>query len=586
MKRKAYLAALLLTAAARVALAGTTHIHDFLPANSDGTPATGSVVLTWPTFTGTDGVVVKAGQRAVAINAGILDLTLPANPSGVNYSATFYLSAKTFRQTWHVPDSTPVLTLANIISVPPTAPGALTGPYKVDPGGISPGGGLPGQVMTLNSLLQWAPAASTGAAIGTPGPIGPIGPIGRTGPTGPLGPQGVPGLAGIPGPPGAGGPPGVPGPVGPAGPAGANGAAGPVGPPGVAGATGPAGPNNNLGGQPVSSAVPTDGQVVAYSAANAQYQPTTFLQEETRRLQVSALKPATATTANVAPGATTQLLSLSGSGNVSMIQLAIVALGGSAADQNDATINSTIQICTNGEAAPCQHSDLGTFFLLHGIPTPPFNYSDNFTVTQYNGSQFGAFRRIMIPFTNGITISIINKSTVASGSIYSQVYYYAGTPGTQITGTRKKVFHMATVPFTALSQYAPIDLANITGRGQIEGVNLFVYEQTGNQPGWLEGDMAWTVDNNVASDVLGTEDFFGGQFYWNQLAYASDSWGVIKNGTFAGAYYATGMYRLFNKDPMTFNQNFKLTWHNGHVNQGVPPGTVNVSAIVFYYLDN
>ncbi|MCU1263213.1 MAG: hypothetical protein JWO80_6098, partial [Bryobacterales bacterium] len=46
---------MLLTAVVRVALAGTSHIHDFLPANSDGTPATGSVVLTWPSFTGTDG---------------------------------------------------------------------------------------------------------------------------------------------------------------------------------------------------------------------------------------------------------------------------------------------------------------------------------------------------------------------------------------------------------------------------------------------------------------------------------------------------------------------------------------------------
>lgn len=191
----------------------------------------------------------------------------------------------------------------------------------------------------------------------------------------------------------------------------------------------------------------------------------------------------------------------------------------------------------------------------------------------------------MIPFNNGITISIINKSTVASASIYSQVYYYAGTPGPQISGTRKKTFHMATVPFTAVGQFAPIDLVNITGRGQIEGVNLFVYAASTGTPSWLEGDMAWVVDTAITADVLGTEDFFGGQFYWNQLSYASDSWGVIKNGSFAGSYYATGAYRLFNKDAMAFDSSFKLTWHNGHVNQGPPPGTVNVSSIVFYYLD-
>ncbi len=325
---------------------------------------------------------------------------------------------------------------------------------------------------------------------------------------------------------------------------------------------------------------------MAFHAADSQYEPTTFVQEETRNLQVSSLKPATATTVNMAPGATTQLLNLTGAGNVSMIQLAIAASGGGAADQNNATINATIQICTNGEAAPCQHADLGTFFLLHGVPTPPFNYSDNMAVTQYNTGQFGAFRRIMIPFTNGITISIINGSTVAGGSIYSQVYYYPGPPGPQISGTRKKTFHMATIPFTAVNQYAPIDLINITGRGQIEGLHFFVYEQGISSPTWLEGDMSWTIDGVLAGDVGGTEDFFGGQYYWNQLSYATDSWGVIKNASFGGSFYATGVYRLFNKDPMIFDQSYKLTWHNGHVNQGsVPPGTVNLSTIVFYYLD-
>jgi hypothetical protein len=606
MKWNTYRAALLLAAAVRVALAGPTHIHDLLPANSDGTQATGSVVLTWPAFTGTDNIRVVAGQRAVAINNGILDITLAANPVGVNYTATYYLGARTLAQNWHVPDSTTTLMLANVIVV--RLPPVGTPGYKVDPSGISPGGGLPGQVLSLNTLLQWAPvtpAATSGPAgpigpqgrIGLTGPVGPAGAAGRNGVTGPQGLEGNPGSAGFPGtpgapggqgpagPPGAAGAAGATGPAGPAGSAGANGAAGPTGPAGGAGATGPAGPNNNLAGRTLSATAPTDNQVIAYNAANLQYQPTTFVQEESRPMQVSALKPATPATINMAPGATTQLINLSGSGNVSMIQLAIVASGGSAVDQNDATINSIIRICTNGEAAPCQQADIGTFFLLHGIPAPPFTYSDNFAVTQYLPGQIGAFRRIMIPFSNGITISIINSSQVASGSIYSQVYYYAGAPGPQISGTRKKTFHMATIPFTALGQFAPMDLINVTGRGQIEGVHLFVYKSGVSIPTWLEGDMAWTTDTSTTGDVLGTEDFFGGQYYWGQLQYSTDNWGVIKNGTFAGSLFATGMYRLFHKDPVTFNSSFKLTWHNGHVNQGTPPGTVNVSSIVFYYLD-
>src|SRR5277367_5493500 len=105
MKFKPCRAALLLAAVARLLTDGNTHIHDVLPANSDGTPATGAVVISWPTFVGTDGVLNAAGQKAIAINGGILDTTLAANPTGVNYSAVYDLAGQTaLPQAWHIPD--------------------------------------------------------------------------------------------------------------------------------------------------------------------------------------------------------------------------------------------------------------------------------------------------------------------------------------------------------------------------------------------------------------------------------------------------------------------------------------------------
>ncbi len=569
MKWKAYRAALLLAAVARL-FAGTSHIHDSLPAASDGTPATGAVLISWPAFTGTDGAVQRAGQRAVAINSGILDVTLPANPPGVNYVATFNLfNQKTFTQYWHVPDSTPVLALASVIVTRGAQAGGLNGSYRVDPTTISPLGGNTGQVLTLNSLLQWTPA-NPPVNSGPPGPRGPIGPQGDPGPIGLTGPQGDVGPPGVPGQPGQPGAPGAPGP------AGQNGQTGPIG---------PAGPNNNLAGKVVAATPPTDGQVMVYNQALDQYQPATLVSEETRKLQVKELQPVNATDFNLAPGGTTQLLNRTGSGNVTMLQLALIANSGSAVERAGATIDATIQICTNGEAAPCQRADLGTFFLLHGQPAPPFSHSDNFTITDSLPGQFGAYRRIMIPYSNGITISIVNKSAIVGAQVYSQVYFYSGNPGVNVTGTRRKTFHMATIPFTAVNQFAPIDLINVVGRGQIEGVHLFAYQATGGLPTWLEGDVTWTVDGVQMGNAGGTEDFFGGQFYWGQLQFGTDSWGVMKNGTFAGSLYATGMYRLFNKDPMLFDSAYKLTWHNGQVSQGTPPGTTQISSIVFYYLD-
>ena len=587
MNLKTFRAVLLLAAVTHLLTAGTTHIHDVLPSNSDGTPATGALVVSWPTFVGTDGVTNTAGEKAIAINSGILDTTLAANPAGVNYSVVFDLAGQTaLAQTWHVPDSTSALTIAQVLVPRPSTIAPATGAYKVDPTGIAPGKGVPGQVMTLNTLMQWSPA---NAPVNT-GPVGPQGPQGVAGPQGPPGSrgiQGIPGLtgaagvAGPAGPPGAPGIPGPQGPVGPAGPAGQNGFIGPTG------LTGPAGPNNNLAGTTLASTAPADGQVIAYNAAAAQYQPSSSYFEDSRKIQSQYYQPANDATNNLAPGQSMQIFSASGVGNVSMIQLALIGVGGSVSDRNNVIINGTIQICTNGEAAPCEQSDIGTFFLVHGVPTPPFTSSDNFTVTEYTEfTSMGAFRRIFIPFTNGCTITVTNSSTVASGRLFSQVYYYQGAPPPQLTGTRKKTFHMATIPFTSIAQFAPVNLLNITGRGQIEGVHLFVYNQQTGAPTWLEGDVNWTIDGTNTGGAGGTEDFFGGQYYWSQNQYASDSWGIMKNGIFDSSFYATGMYRLFNKDPMVFDQSMQLTWHNGQSGQATPPGAVNISAIVFYYLDH
>jgi hypothetical protein len=586
MNARIFRAVLLLTAVTRVLTAANTHIHDVLPANSDGTPATGAVVVSWPTFVGTDGVLNTAGQKAVAINGGVIDITLAANPAGVNYSVVFDLAGQSaLAQAWHVPDSVSTLTLSRVIVPRPTAPAPATGAYKLDPSGISPGKGLPGQVMTLNTLMQWAPATAP-VNSGPVGPVGPSGPAGPPGPQGPIGPQGIPGT---PGATGATGPQGLQGPLGltgPQGPIGLTGPAGPAGNNGAAGPAGPAGPNNNLAGTALASTPPSDGQVIAYSAASNQYQPSSAYVEDSRKLQSQAFQPLNDSTNNLAPGQSFQIFSASGAGNVSLIQLALVGVGGSPGDRNNVIINGTIQICTNGEAAPCEQSDLGTFFLVHGVPAPPFTASDNFTVTEYTEfTSMGAFRRMFIPFTNGCTITITNKSTVASGRLFSQVYYYQGAPPPQLTGTRKKTFHMATIPFTSIAQFAPVNLINIAGRGQIEGIHLFVYNQTTGQPTWLEGDVDWTIDGTNTGAAGGTEDFFGGQYYWTQNQYASDSWGVMKNGAFDGSYYATGMYRLFNKDPMVFDQSIQIVWHNGQTGQNTPPGSVNLSAIVFYYLD-
>jgi hypothetical protein len=81
---------------------------------ANGTPATGSVVVSWPAFTTASGSAVAAGTTAVTLSAGKLTLSLAPNagaiPVGTYYTAVYHLvGSPVSRETWVIPVSaTPV----------------------------------------------------------------------------------------------------------------------------------------------------------------------------------------------------------------------------------------------------------------------------------------------------------------------------------------------------------------------------------------------------------------------------------------------------------------------------------------------
>lgn len=97
----------------------TTTIQDTVY-EADGTQASGTVVVSWPTFTTSNGAAVTAGTTSAAIGpAGALTLALTPNagatPTGTYYTAVFHLSdGTTSQQYWVVPVSATPVTLAAI----------------------------------------------------------------------------------------------------------------------------------------------------------------------------------------------------------------------------------------------------------------------------------------------------------------------------------------------------------------------------------------------------------------------------------------------------------------------------------------
>lgn len=320
--------------------------------------------------------------------------------------------------------------------------------------------------------------------------------------------------------------------------------------------------------------------------------------EEYRLLRVAKIEYG-----DLPPSATMVLADLSGGpGSVESIQLAVSAVG-NATGQEKSKVNNDSLLKLTIDGVVVGTFDLGTFFLWHGLGEQPSNsgwITDDFAVTMRgNAAAFGGypeyscggFRRIFIPYNSTLKWELINSSTSAAGVIFTQVNYRTGTPPFTLTGTRRKRFFCAVTPLTTtLATYASLDLINVSGRGQIEGIHVFMYAAA-PEPSWLEGNPTLLIDGQTLS-YGGMEDFFGSQYYGLQsLGLTTESWGIPQNGMFSTNNYAqrlwgTGMYRLFRKDPLIFNSGCKLTIFNGQAGQAGTPPAVSVSAIVFGHMDS
>ena len=98
----------------------TTQLADTVY-HADGTPATGTVLVSWPAFTTSAGQAVPAGNTSAVITAGLLSLSLVpnagSNPMGSYYTAIYHLDDGTVsREYWVVPVSTTPVTIASIKS--------------------------------------------------------------------------------------------------------------------------------------------------------------------------------------------------------------------------------------------------------------------------------------------------------------------------------------------------------------------------------------------------------------------------------------------------------------------------------------
>lgn len=142
---------------------------------ADGTPAKGSVVVSWQTFIAASGDQVLAGSKTVLLSAtGLLSVQLVANvgasPAGTAYRVAWTLDLGSPQNvSWIVPASGPV-TVAAIQSTTIPQPSSVVALTQ-----LSSGGATNGQCLIYNSTSgTWGPSSSCGGGGGGNPPFGNI----------------------------------------------------------------------------------------------------------------------------------------------------------------------------------------------------------------------------------------------------------------------------------------------------------------------------------------------------------------------------------------------------------------------------
>lgn len=236
---------------------------------------------------------------------------------------------------------------------------------------------------------------------------------------------------------------------------------------------------------------------------------------------------------------------------------------------------------------PVINMPITTFMAAVYIDSQP-SYASKWFSGNGNFTGIGIQSFIPIPFSSFAQVYIVNKSG-SGATIWSHVTYNTGLPN---TWPRTRKLRTAYGSRSNVAPYEVLTMADLTGlsKGRILGI-YWMYDgfpgSVSFKQGPLEGNFA-VFTNGGASPVFeapGSEDFFGMSGYFTNFdarAGGGDYLLTIKTSvTWAG-------YRMFIKDPIGFDNGFKVTWENGKSGQpdaNAFTGNSTVIWCVWYYTE-
>jgi len=297
-----------------------------------------------------------------------------------------------------------------------------------------------------------------------------------------------------------------------------------------------------------------------------------------------SLQTLTAEANAVTPERPLVLCNLQGPGAVDRV---LIEAKANTNEQEEAIRSTTLAVWIDGRPAPDIRACLDQlcFVAMGGRPFATRGVS--FSITERADGRWLTFSRdLRIPFAESCRVELRPPPGVILDDVRSSL-----TCGLWKDGRLPALGRMGRCVVPSLRNQSvtgtgtEVELLNIQGRGLLHSLQMAMRNpDTGGQ--YMEGNIEIFVDGETRPSYAssGTEEFFFGGIYFINPFWTPSGGCTLSIHEPGNSDRRSSAYRVFEKDPVTFDESIRVVWHNGQHGQGDVPGTTILDAQSVVYL--
>ncbi len=294
------------------------------------------------------------------------------------------------------------------------------------------------------------------------------------------------------------------------------------------------------------------------------------------------LRCATVQGGQVAEGAAIELLRVDGEG---ALRTFFVELTGST---REAVAGSRISVYVDGEQTPSVTGTIADFY-LSGREAHLFNgdYAGK-TLERDDGRTAAFYRYLFVPYRRSCVVTLQARDGELR-RVLSQLYHSSEAGAADADyGRWNRAFSTEKRGQCGIHGQS-VEVVHLRGRGVFHSLQISL-ENPDSRGQYMEGNIEIYLDGEdfPSYQSSGTEEFFMGGVYFASLHESSYS-GCTRtfNDGSENPRNLVSAHRLFIEDPMTFDRELRVVWHNGEHGQGPPEyrGVTDYTFHGIYYLD-